>query len=480
MKLIRHSVFNFLGLGLPLLVAVYTIPVLIAELGTARFGLLTMVWAVVSYFGLFDLGLGRALTQRLAVLLAQNNKDEVGPLISTATILMAGLGAGAAFAMFLLADWAVGQIKDVPNRDEAISAIYAMALAMPAVVMTSGFRGVLEANNSFGIVNIIRVPMGLFTFLGPLAVVQLIAPRLDYVAYALAAGRIFACLVHWVFVTRTIQSKCGWGTFQTALIAPLCASGGWLTVSNIISPLMSYVDRFLIGSLVSAAAVAYYVTPHEMITKIWIVPGAVTAVLFPAFAAQIAQRSAIASDLYFSVLRWLFLVMLPVTLSIAIFAEPLLRTWISEQFAERSTSLLQIFSLGMFATCLANIPFTLIQSAGRAKTTAVIHTIEFPLFLLVLWFLTRAYGLEGAAFAWLLRVLIDAALMFLAARPLLPSTTKRTISRIGAISAVIFSTVAYAGVLLPDGEQRAAWLAAAVLALVGVAVARRQDLRLPT
>lgn len=480
MKLIRHSLFNLLGLGLPLLVAVYSIPVLIDELGTPRFGLLTMVWAVVSYFGLFDLGLGRALTQRLAVLLAQDDQDEVGPLISTAIFLMAALGALAGLAMFLLADWAVAQIKEVPDNNEAVRAIYAMAIAMPAVVMTSGFRGVLEAKSAFGLVNLIRVPMGLFTFLGPLAVVQLIGPRLDYVAYALAGGRVLACFIHWIFVRRSIHSDLGWRTFNVTLIAPLCSSGGWLTVSNIISPLMSYVDRFLIGSLVSAAAVAYYVTPHEMITKIWIVPGAVTAVLFPAFAAQVAKNNSFATDLYFSALRWLFLIMLPVTLSIAVFAEPLLRIWISAEFAEQSAALLQIFSLGMFATCLANIPFTLIQSAGRARTTAIIHTIEFPLFLLILWFFTNAYGLEGAAFAWLLRVLIDAVLMFIAARPLLPSTKKHTISKIGATVAILFSGLAYAGVLLPENGQRAGWLVLAVLVLAGSAVIRKHDLRLPT
>ena len=78
MKLLRHTVFNLVGLGAPLLVAVATIPVLIGQLGPSRFGLLTLIWAVVSYFGLFDLGLGRALTQQLAVVFAnQQHKQAV-------------------------------------------------------------------------------------------------------------------------------------------------------------------------------------------------------------------------------------------------------------------------------------------------------------------------------------------------------------------------------------------------------------------
>lgn len=79
MRLVRHSLYNVLGLGLPLLVAVFCIPVLIQKLGNANFGLLTLIWAVVSYFGLFDLGLGRALTQRLSVVLTHEHHQEAGP-----------------------------------------------------------------------------------------------------------------------------------------------------------------------------------------------------------------------------------------------------------------------------------------------------------------------------------------------------------------------------------------------------------------
>jgi O-antigen/teichoic acid export membrane protein len=90
--IIRHTIFNLLGLGIPLVVAVFTIPVLIDALGTAGFGVLTLIWAVVSYFGLFDLGLGRTLTLQLALALSRGEDERVGPMVATALAVMAGLG----------------------------------------------------------------------------------------------------------------------------------------------------------------------------------------------------------------------------------------------------------------------------------------------------------------------------------------------------------------------------------------------------
>lgn len=412
MKLVRHSIYNLLGLGLPLVVAVFCIPILIRELGEARFGLLTLIWAVVSYFGLFDLGLGRALTQQLAIALAEDDHKDVGPLVATASTLMAGLGILAGLLMALLAPWGVRLIQSVPDQQEAVNAVLLMALAMPAIVLTSGFRGVLEARHAFAIINAIRLPMGLFTFLGPVVVVLYGTTRLDVVTGVLAVGRIIACLVHAWYAWRTLPSDHGRLSLRKTLLRPLCVSGGWLTLSNIISPFMGYVDRFIIGGVVSAAAVAYYTTPQEMILRLWIIPSAITAVLFPTFAAKILENDDQVQSMFIKSVTWLFMMIFPITLLIALFAPELLSLWVGEKFARESSVIMRVFAFGILVNCLAHIPFTLIQSAGKPRVTALIHCFEFPLFIVMVLWLTSEFGLLGAAVAWLIRMVVDTVLMF--------------------------------------------------------------------
>lgn len=410
--LLRNSLLNLIGLGGPLIAAIFTIPYLIVELGSERFGLLTLIWAVVSYFGLFDFGLGRALTQQIAVTCSRDENQDLPSITGTAYFIMLVLGLCAGLIMVLVAPFLVGQIKSVPNKSEAINALYAMAVAMPFIVLTSGFRGVLEARHAFGIVNLIRLPMGFFTFLGPATVVWLVEPRLDLIAWVLAIGRIVGCLVHSWFAARSLPEKYRALNVNRAWVRPLCVNGGWLTVSNIISPLMGYADRFMIGALVSAAAIAYYATPNEIVTKLWIIPGALTAVLFPTFAAQISRGGGEAQELFKKVLLWLFLAMTPVVLVLILFADEILRLWINEEFSSHGGTILRILATGILINSLAHVPFTLIQSSGHARLTALIHLCEFPIFMLVLWLLTTQYGVEGAAWAWLFRMIVDTILMF--------------------------------------------------------------------
>lgn len=463
--ILRHTAFNLIGLGAPLLVAVVSIPPLIAALGIERFGLLTLIWAVVSYFGLFDLGLGRALTQQLAVVFAGNDPGRARPMVATATILMAGLGVLAGVLMAAAAPWGVDLINAVPDRQETVMAVYAMALAMPAIVLTSGFRGILEARGAFGIVNLIRLPMGLFTFLGPLAVVIYAQPRLDWIAWVLAAGRMLGCAAHAYCAWRVLPKDGGALIAQAELVKPLCVSGGWLTVSNVVSPFMGYVDRFVIGVVVSASAVAYYATPHELVTKLWIVPGALTTVLFPAFAAQMARRDERTWLLFKKAIHWLFAALLPVTVALALFAHELLSLWIDDEFAVHSGTLLQIFAFGILVNCLAHVPFTLIQSAGAARLTALVHCAELPFFLAALWWFTAAYGVLGAAIAWLVRIMVDTVLMFALSSKLLERSAIELLN-VWVLGLAILSAIGFAGAFFEPYAIRALWVVGAIGAVI--------------
>ena len=83
---------NLFGAIVPLPVAIITIPILIENIGTARFGVLTIIWMVVGYFSLFDLGLGRALTKLVASNIGKEKNRENPKLIWTAMSMMGGFG----------------------------------------------------------------------------------------------------------------------------------------------------------------------------------------------------------------------------------------------------------------------------------------------------------------------------------------------------------------------------------------------------
>lgn len=419
-----------------MLVALVTIPILIRELGTERFGVLNLAWMTVGYFSVFDFGLGRALTRVVAEKLGSGREEEIPALFWTSLLLMLGLGIAGGAAGMAASAWLVQAVLKIPAglRQESQGAFFLLALSIPVTITTVGLRGTLEAQQRFRLTGILRAGMGVFTFVAPVAVLPFSRSLVPIVA-TLLAGRIVAWAIHLALCLRTMPSL--WGSRQVApgSIRPLLRTGGWMTVSNIVSPVMATLDRFLLGALVSLSAVAYYAAPFDLVTKLLIVPSALAGVLFPAFAAGIGQEAPQARRLLDRAVRWVLLAVFPCVLAIVALAETGLQVWLGADFAAEGTLVLQWLAVGVLFNSLAQIPFALLQGAGRADLTARFHLIELPLYLAALWSLVRLIGLEGAALAWSLRAGLDMALLFAAAGRLLPDRT----------------TVPWRGLLIPGG-----------------------------
>src|SRR5260370_42274186 len=86
--LVRNVIWNLIGNCAPMIVAVFSIPILIRSLGKERFGVLALAWALIGYASLFDLGLGRALTQLVAKKLGAGEEREVPSIVWTSLLLM--------------------------------------------------------------------------------------------------------------------------------------------------------------------------------------------------------------------------------------------------------------------------------------------------------------------------------------------------------------------------------------------------------
>jgi len=449
--LARNTLYNLIGHGLPLIVALIAIPILINRLGTDRFGVLMLAWGVIGYFSLFDLGLGRALTQLVARKLGSGGEDEIPAIVWTALLLMLMLGVLGLLLALCFARWLVYDVLKVPVtlQHESLYGFYLLSVSIPVVICTAGVRGILEAKQRFDLVSIVRSAMGVFSFAGPVMVLPF-SHSLSAVIAVLVVGRIVACMVYMVLCFRVIPAL-GYGIkYQRQLINPLISFGGWMTVSNIVSPIMVNLGRFLIGALISVAAVAYYATPFDVVTKILIIPGAFVAVLFPAFSSAFHQDPYRTAELFFRSIKYTFLLLFPITVFIVIFAKELLLIWLGIEFAENSYVVMQILVVGVLMNGIANVPFALIQGAGRPDITGKLHLLELPIYLVTIWWLVGAYGIKGAAACWLLRAAIDALALFAISSRLLPTQPHDRSSLMYVyVSVIALATVGLTTFILP-------------------------------
>jgi O-antigen/teichoic acid export membrane protein len=413
MSIKSNSIWNLTGTGLPLVIGVFAIPFLIEHIGVEAFGILTLVWMLIGYFSLFDFGLGRALTQQIATLLVSERTGEIPTLVKSGlsfTVIagvLGGLGL-AAFALPLGREW----LNISPALQEPTTfSLFIAAVGIPMTTAATGLRGVLEAYEEFKSVNILRALLGAANFGLPVLSVLIFGTSLPYLVATLVLARAIVLAAYLLLVNRKLDVAWLSMPSRTGDKRRLLSFGAWMTVSNIISPLMVSADRLLIAAVLGASTVAYYTVPFEMLIRILVLPAALTGALFPRLAATLIVNVPQALGLYKRSLIIVAGVLGGLCTVIALGSHWGLNLWLGSEFAQESWIIVSVLSVGILLNGIAFVPFTTIQAAGDARTTAILHVLEFVIYVPVLLMALHSFGLVGAAIAWVSRVALDLVLL---------------------------------------------------------------------
>lgn len=465
--LVHNILWNLTGSMVPVLAAIVAVPLLISGIGIDRFGILTIVWLVIGYFSLLDMGLGRALTKLVAERLESGRDNENPELIWTALALLFVLGMLGGACLWLLTPW-LARVLNIPTaiHFETVTSLYYLAASVPLVVLTAGLRALFDAHHRFDIANIIRIPSSLWLTLGPVAVLPF-SNRLDHLVIVLIAGRALFFVVHLVAYARIRRGFFASFALRPRLIGMLLSFGAWVTLTNVALPFIVYVDRFVIGAMATAAAVAYYSTPYEVVVKLALVPDAIAGVLFPAFAAAFASNRPRAVKMFDQGERAVFILVLPAVLVISTLAYDLLHLWIGDSFAQESYRVAQWLCAGVLIGAGVRVPFTAIQAIGRADLTAKVLLAVLPLYVPTLLFLIYTFGLQGAAAAWGMLAASQTLALLVIARRLMPELRAVTTRELKHLSCGL--AVVWLGAMLPNLTIRLVFLAVVLVAFATIA-----------
>lgn len=418
--LANNALITLLSQALPLVVAVICIPYLVSGMGIERFGVLTLVWMVTGYYSLFDFGVGRALTKMVASKLGAGEEKDISALVWTALFFVFLMGMLGTFIVYMISPYLVKEVFQITAKlhNETLNVLYLLSLSLPVVICATSLRGVLEAYQRFPFISIIRTPVGIMTFLGPLLVLNF-SQSLTYIVLALLFIRLVECIAYLLFCFHINPSLRKGIVPEIRYLRPLLATGGWMTVSNIVGPTLLYLDRFLISTIISVSAVAFYTTPFEILHRLMIIPGAIVGVLFPAFSHSFKHDPKRITIIFSRGVKYTFIAMFPPILVITTFSYEGINLWLGSEFAQNSSSVLQLLAVGSLIGSMTYMPYALIQAGGRSDFTAKLHFFELPFYLIIMWWLTKNYGIDGAAFALILRFSTDALFLFFKAKKLL-------------------------------------------------------------
>lgn len=452
MSILKHTFANMVGQFIPLVFSILTVPLYLKFIGEERYGVLAVIWVLLGYFGVFDLGLGKATTQRMATIDSESERSE---LLWTVLVLTVFLGLLGGLVLWFSSDWILTHlfILGGESKREALASTAWLPVGLLLLLLISAMRGALQARERFVEINSASVLGDSVAQLLPLLVAWLGYVTIDLLLPVVLLARLlttvlmfFQCYKH-VPLANSIK-------FKVEYVKPLLSYGSWACTVSMIAPLMTVIERLAIASVAGAKGVTYFTVPFNLVSKLAILPNSYGGVLFPKLASLPADES---RSLAVRATCTTVAVMTPLVILGIGLLQPLLILWLGADLADRCAGVGELILFGIWSSAVV-VPFSYkLYAEGLLKKKILALTVsEVPIYLVMLWLGVKYFGILGAAGAWSLRVTIDVILHLILAKALSDVLSF-------SLSSVFLIAGAIVVVLLPDVQIVWRWFAITLL-----------------
>jgi O-antigen/teichoic acid export membrane protein len=410
-----NSLQNFLAQVFIMGVAVVSVPFLVTGLGPELFGLLSLLWMFVGYFTIFDLGIGQAAVKFLAESVGRGDRHESIRLVRASSMLSGGVGLVSGLVVLVASLAGFERLLSVPDslRDVAQLSLQVLAAGVPAALLQATLRGVPLAFNRFGIVNGLRVAAGVLQWGGSVVVLALGGGFLGVILLTVVT-RYAILLVYCVVVVRLLPGVVRErGIGLRGIFPRIVTFGGWVSVGQVIPPLMTFLERVFVANMIALAWVTYYTVPNDVMIRFLVVPISLVHTLVPFMSSRWISDDGRgqAKLLYLRSMKVVLVLMLPIAAMIALFSHDILDLWMGAEFASYSSVLLAVLAAGLVWNTLAQLPTGALQALGRPDVPAKLMLVQLPLYAGLSAAGTALWGIVGTGAVWVVRVTVESIVL---------------------------------------------------------------------
>ncbi len=315
-KTLRAAGWNYVSFGLGKLSVMVTITVLARLLGPDEFGVVGYATLAIAYLSVLqDLGLSHALIQR------RTNIEEASDTVFTSNLLV---GMTLTLIIYVTAPFIAVFFHE--PRVELLMRVLGVSFTIEA--LGSAHLALLRRDLNFRRKLIPDLGRALVK-----GVVSISLALLGYGVWSLVIGQIAGAVTSAVLAWMS----CPWRPrlhINTSLIRSMLTFGIPLIAIDILSAIGSNLDFTLIGRLLGDTALGLYTMayriPELAITSIWNV---LAQVLFPAYSS-VQHDMRLLTKGFLATIRYLQIVIVPISLTIIILADPLVHALLGPDWVE--------------------------------------------------------------------------------------------------------------------------------------------------
>lgn len=409
-NIIGNSLSNALVPMVKVVITFIMSPLIVRALGNYDYGVWEMVFAVVGYMGLLDLGLMPAIIRSVARYQALEDRSELQRIYSSSMAFLVPVGLCMAFLLIGVAFFTPDLI--LQGTDPTRQKVYFIFFLIVAVQTFFTFTGTmfecfLEGFQQYNLRNYATIFMSVA---GAVVLYPLLknGGGLITIAAANAVGYTVKYAFYGVMLSRRRfgSFRFRWADVSSPTLKAMFSFGFNNLVYAVSLKISSVTDSLIIGTFLGPAVVTLYIIPYNFISQARTFIWALSRNFMPLFSELDALgEKETAQRLYFRASRFMVGLILPLVIGIVLLGPPFLEHWMGREYAENGRMVLYIIAAAYGVQWLNPLANRFLTGYGQHGIMAKLG-IAGSLFNLVLsLILVHFLGKEGVALGTLLPVL---------------------------------------------------------------------------
>ena len=387
---------------------IYT-PFLIKMMGQSEYGLYSLVYSVIGYLTVLDLGFGNAIIIYTTKFRAQKKYNEEKKLHGMFAIVFTIIGI-IAFILGIIVFFNVNNIFGNNMTLEELEKIKIMMLILSfnllATFVFSIYSSIITAYEKFTYQKLIAI---LNTILKPLAMIPLLFLGYKSIAMCIVVTivNLFVLISNYLYCRRKLNIRIRYYGFDNRLFKQILSYSFWIFLTTIVDKANWSVDQTVLGIVSGTIAVSVYSVATNFNTMFINLSTAISGVMLPKVTKMITNKatSQELTNEFIKVGRVQFYIMFLLTTGFILVGKEFIIWWVGKEFIETYYVTLLLI-IPAFFSLIQNLGLSIMQAKNKYKFKSLSTFIMSVFNIIISIFLAKKYGAIGAAIGTTISLII--------------------------------------------------------------------------
>ena len=403
------AILSYVVIIINTLIQLLYTPLLIRMLGQSEYGLYSLVYSVIGYLTVLDLGFGNAIIVYTAKYRAENNIEKekiLHGMFKRIFVILGFLAAILGLIIFFNIDNIFGTKMTSLELHKMKIMMLILSFNLFITFAFNIYQAIISAYEKFTFQKIVSI---INAIMKPIIMIPLLFLGFKSIALCIVITivNLIVVLSNYLYCKKSIKVNPKYHGFDKALFKTILGYSIWIFMAVIVDKANWSVDNFVLGAVSGTIAVSIYSIASTLNQMFISLSTAISGVLLPKMSKLVAQNasSEVLTNEMIKVGRIQYYIIFLMCSGLVLFGKTFIRLWAGAGF-EESYRVALLLIIPVCIPLIQNLGISIMQAMNKFKFKAVSTFIMAIFNIVISIVLAKKWGATGAAMGTTIALII--------------------------------------------------------------------------